>query len=90
MRTSGVTATEDAQAHAEWEYAELDGGPASGLRLRVSDRPKAIQVTLPCELVDPVDPTTPAGLRVEALYIYRRDLRVKTEPLRYGFDGVSP
>jgi hypothetical protein len=31
-----------------WETAVLDGGPADGLRMKVSDRPRVIQVTYPC------------------------------------------
>ncbi|MFE9250532.1 hypothetical protein [Streptomyces sp. NPDC007088] len=70
-----------------WEAAVLDGGPADGLRMRVADRPGVVQVTLPC----PVDEEPgEAGLRVEALYVYRRDPRVREEPLRYGFDGATP
>jgi len=69
----------------QWEAAVLDGGPADGLRMRVTDRPKAIQVTYPCRL-----DSAPDGVRAEALYIYRRDIHVKGEPLRYGFDGASP
>ncbi|WP_329197652.1 hypothetical protein [Streptomyces sp. NBC_01435] len=68
-----------------WEAAVLFGGPADGVRMRVADRPRTIQVTCPCELEAPS-----SGMRAEALHIYRRDLRVKSEPLRYGFDGASP
>lgn len=53
--------------------------------MRVTDRPRTIQVTYPCELEAPSN-----GVRAEALHIYRRDFRVKSEPLRYGFDGASP
>ncbi|MFI0767851.1 hypothetical protein ACH4TQ_23645 [Streptomyces sp. NPDC021218] len=67
------------------EAAVLDDGPADGLRVRVTGRPRAIQVTYPCE----VDAAL-GGVRAEALYIYRRDLRVEHEPLRYGFDAASP
>ncbi|MER5357984.1 hypothetical protein [Streptomyces sp. NPDC002785] len=74
-----------ASSTTSWEAAILDGGPADGLRMRVADRPSAIQVTYPCELDAPA-----GGVRAEALYIYRRDFRVKSEPLRYGFDGASP
>ncbi|MGA6152357.1 hypothetical protein ACPEIC_03385 [Stenotrophomonas sp. NPDC087984] len=42
-------------------------------------------MTYPCE----VDAAL-GGVRAEALYIYRRDLRVEHEPLRYGFDAASP
>ncbi|MER7790314.1 hypothetical protein [Streptomyces sp. NPDC097640] len=67
------------------ETATLDGGPAGGLRMRVTGRPETIQVTYPCEVDAP-----PGDVRAEALYIYRLDYRVKHEPLRYGFDGASP
>jgi hypothetical protein len=70
---------------AHWETAVLDGGPADGLRTRVSARPRVIQVTHPC----PVDGRTD-GIRVDPLYLYLRDLGVTTEPLRYGFDAASP
>ncbi|MFB6779009.1 hypothetical protein ACFCX0_16670 [Streptomyces sp. NPDC056352] len=75
----------DTGSPAGWEAAVLFGGPADGLRMRVTDRPPTIQVTRPCELEDP-----PNGVRAEALHIYRRDFRVESEPLRYGFDGASP
>lgn len=70
---------------AHWETAVLDGGPTDGLRTRVSARPRVIQVTHPCPVDDHTD-----GIRVEALYLYLRDLGVTTEPLRYGFDAASP
>jgi hypothetical protein len=67
------------------EIAVLDGGPADGMRMRVTDRPRVIQVTYDC-------PTegAPQGVRVESVYIYRRDHGVTSEPLRYGFDIASP
>ncbi|MFB7914704.1 hypothetical protein [Streptomyces sp. NPDC056061] len=68
-----------------WENAVLDGGPADGLRMRVTDRPGVLQVTYPCQVE-----TSSGGIQVEALYVYRRDPRVRSEPLRYGFDGASP
>ncbi|MYT32305.1 MULTISPECIES: hypothetical protein [unclassified Streptomyces] len=68
------------------EAAVLDGGPADGLRMRVTDRPAVIQVTYPCAL----EGASATGVRAEALYIYRRDFRVKEAPLRYGLDGASP
>ncbi|WP_406149735.1 hypothetical protein [Streptomyces sp. NBC_01012] len=68
-----------------WEVAVLDGGPADGLRMRVADRPGVVQVTCPCE----VDGPSP-GVRVDALYVYRRRPGVRGEPLRYGFDAASP
>ncbi|WP_189218642.1 MULTISPECIES: hypothetical protein [Streptomyces] len=67
------------------ETAVLDGGPADGARTKVTGRPWVLQVTCPC----PTD-TTPDGVRVEAVYVYRRDPHVETEPLRYGFDVASP
>ncbi|GAA0394832.1 hypothetical protein GCM10010357_14710 [Streptomyces luteireticuli] len=74
--------------HAEMSKAEtalLVGGPAAGARVRVTGRPGVLQVTRPCAVEEPAD-----GVRVEALYIYRRDLGVAEEPLRYGYDAVSP
>ncbi|OIJ98464.1 hypothetical protein BIV24_06260 [Streptomyces colonosanans] len=68
-----------------WESAVLDGGPADGLRMKVADRPQVIQVAYPCQVDTPPD-----GMRAEALYIYRRNVRIKSEPLRYGFDVASP
>lgn len=69
------------------ELAILEDGPAHGLHLRVTDRPPVVQVTHPCEVEGP---SPEQGLRAEALYVYRRDLRVENEPLRYGFDRASP
>ncbi|WP_153541559.1 hypothetical protein [Streptomyces sp. RB17] len=69
-----------------WETAVLEGGPADGLRMKVSDRPRVIQVTYPCQ----VEAAPPGGVRAEAVYLYRRDYTVTTEPLRYGFDIASP
>ncbi|MFF4798901.1 hypothetical protein ACFY1U_10875 [Streptomyces sp. NPDC001351] len=76
METIGVTG---------WETAVLSGGPADGLRMKVSDRPRVIQVTYPCQVE-----AGPQGLRAEAVYLYRRDYGVTSEPLRYGFDIASP
>ncbi|EMF01390.1 hypothetical protein J7W19_03415 [Streptomyces mobaraensis NBRC 13819 = DSM 40847] len=67
------------------ETAVLAGGPADGVRIKVTDRPSVLQVTRPCGAEVPAD-----DVRVDALYIYRRDLRVDDEPLRYGFDPASP
>jgi hypothetical protein len=64
----------------------LEGGPADGLRMKVSDRPRVIQVTCPCKL----EGASPDGVRAEAVHLYRRDYRVTDEPLRYGFDIASP
>ncbi|MER5914845.1 hypothetical protein ABT124_31385 [Streptomyces sp. NPDC001982] len=69
-----------------WETAVLDGGPADGLRMKVSGRPRVIQVTYPCEVEAPPE----HGVRAEAVFVYRRDFHVKSEPLRYGFDVASP
>ncbi|MFI2200162.1 hypothetical protein ACH47Z_05140 [Streptomyces sp. NPDC020192] len=68
------------------ETAELEGGPADGLRMKVSGRPRVIQVTYPCE----VETASADGVRAEAVYLYRRDYAVTGEPLRYGFDIASP
>ncbi|GAA2490188.1 hypothetical protein GCM10010276_31560 [Streptomyces longisporus] len=68
-----------------WETAVLSGGPADGLRLKVSDRPRVVQVTYPCQVE-----AGPEGLRAEGVYLYRRDYGVTSEPLRYGFDIASP
>ncbi|KUN01213.1 hypothetical protein AQI95_32620 [Streptomyces yokosukanensis] len=69
-----------------WETAVLGGGPADGLRMKVPGRPRVIQVTYPC----PIEAAPPGGVRAEAVYLYRRDYSVTTEPLRYGFDIASP
>lgn len=68
-----------------WESAVLDGGPADGMRMTVSDRPRVIQVTYPCRTE-----AAPDEPRVEAVFVYRRDYAVTAEPLRYGFDIASP
>ncbi|MBC2874284.1 MULTISPECIES: hypothetical protein [Streptomyces] len=67
------------------ETAVLAGGPADGMRITVADRPAVLQVTRPCVVEVPFD-----NVRVDGLYVYRRDLRVDEEPLRYGFDPASP
>ncbi|MFH9489501.1 hypothetical protein ACH4LZ_08865 [Streptomyces halstedii] len=67
------------------ETAVLDGGPADGLRMEVADRPQVIQVTYPCQVE-----AAPNGVRVDEVYVYRRDYAVTSEPLRYGFDVASP
>ncbi|KOV65512.1 hypothetical protein ADK64_14690 [Streptomyces sp. MMG1121] len=69
-----------------WQTAVLVGGPADGVRMKVSGRPRVIQVTCPCEL----EAASPGGIRAEAVHLYRRDYGVTTEPLRYGFDIASP
>lgn len=68
-----------------WETAILVSGPADGVRMRVSGRPRVIQVTYEC----PVE-GAPHGVRAESVYVYRRDYKVTSEPLRYGFDIASP
>ncbi|RII20465.1 hypothetical protein DSC45_04495 [Streptomyces sp. YIM 130001] len=68
-----------------WEAAVLAGGPADGLQVRVSDRPRTLQVSYPCQVASPG-----SDAQVVALHVYRLDWTVKREPLRYGFDGVSP
>jgi len=77
-----------------WENAILEGGPADGLRMRVTDRPGVLQVTYPCPVDSSPDEAEGKkgahGVQVEALYVYRRDLRVRSEPLKYGYDRASP
>ncbi|MEU9451888.1 hypothetical protein [Streptomyces sp. NPDC048277] len=68
-----------------WETAVLTGGPADGLRVKVPDRPRVLQVTHPCQVE-----AGPDGVRVAGVYVYRRDYAVDSEPLRYGFDIASP
>ncbi|WP_343243779.1 hypothetical protein [Streptomyces sp. SID13726] len=68
-----------------WEAAVLDGGPADGMRLKVADRPRVVQVTYPCRAE-----SAPPGVRVEGVYVYRLDHSVTAEPLRYGFDIACP
>ncbi|MFH8534788.1 hypothetical protein ACH4GE_41210 [Streptomyces tendae] len=68
-----------------WETAVLTGGLADGVQMKVAGRPWVIQVTHAC-----APDGVPDGVRVEAVYVYRRDVRVKSQPLRYGFDAASP
>ncbi|WP_116214968.1 hypothetical protein [Streptomyces olivoreticuli] len=70
---------------AEWETAVLEGGPVDGVVIRLANRPGVVQVTHPCAVEGPA-----SEMHIAALYVYRRDLRVKEEPLRYGFDPASP
>ncbi len=63
----------------------LEGGPADGMRIEVAGRPWVLQVSILCQVEAPS-----ADVRVDAVYVYRRDVRVKSEPLRYGFDVASP
>lgn len=79
--------TQEASAAADpaEESAVLVGGPADGTRIRVAGRPSVVQITYPCELDGPA-----GGARADALYVYRRDPRVESEPLRYGVDPASP
>ncbi|MFI1942658.1 hypothetical protein [Streptomyces virginiae] len=69
------------------EPAVLVGGPADGMRIRVVGRPAVLQVTFPCEVE-----AVARAVRVEALYVYRRDARqpLEGEEQAYGFDGASP
>lgn len=53
--------------------------------MEVADRPPLIQVAYPCQVE-----AAPDGVRVEEVYVYRRDYAVTGEPLRYGFDAASP
>lgn len=76
----------DDSAAGEWETAVLEGGPAHGLQVRVAHRPRVLQVSYPCE----VGPGPGRPVHVEALHVYRRDPRTRQEPLRYGYDEVSP
>lgn len=66
------------------ESALLIGGPAHGIRVRVTGRPNVIQVTWPCEVETPR-----SGVRAAALAIYRREAG-ESDGLRYGFDPASP
>ncbi|MEU8763586.1 hypothetical protein [Streptomyces sp. NPDC048659] len=66
--------------------AVLQGGPADGTRLTVSDRPAVLQVTFPCAVEDAAP-----GVRVEALHVYRLDSGGSGDGiLRYGYDPASP
>ncbi|MCZ4119218.1 MULTISPECIES: hypothetical protein [unclassified Streptomyces] len=71
------------------ETAVLDGGPGNGLRIRVIDRPWVLQVTFPCELETPSS-NGQTQAHIQAIYVYRRDSRSTTEPVRYRFDAASP
>ena len=75
----------DLHVATEWETAVLAGGPADGLRMRFAGRPSVLQVTYPCRVESPAE-----GVRVDALYVYRRHLAVDSEPLAYGYDSASP
>lgn len=74
----------DADDAASWESAELVGGPAHGLRIRVAGRPGVLQVTYPCAVELQVE-----NVSVQALFIYRRRSG-GVQPVRYGFDAASP
>ncbi|MEU7424818.1 hypothetical protein [Streptomyces sp. NPDC040750] len=84
--TEAVAVTVPTSVVTGWEVAVLDGGPAAGLRMRVCDRPRVIQVTYPCRPAA----GSPDGVRAEAVYLYRRDYTVTGGPLRYGYDIASP
>ncbi|MER6124346.1 hypothetical protein ABT173_17150 [Streptomyces sp. NPDC001795] len=75
----------DLHTATKWETAVLAGGPADGLRMQVAGRPSVLQVTYPCRVEAPAD-----GVQVAALYVYRRQLGVNSEPLTYGYDSASP
>ncbi|MET8977484.1 hypothetical protein ABZX85_17875 [Streptomyces sp. NPDC004539] len=75
----------DAITATDRETAVLDGGPADGLLMRVGGRPRVLHVTYPCEVE-----ADRGGVRVEGVYVYRRDYSVTEQPLRYGFDIASP
>jgi len=75
----------DPHVSTPWETAVLTGGPADGLRMQVADRPSVLQVTYPCRVEAPAD-----GAQVTALYVYRRRLDSRSEPLTYGYDCASP
>ncbi len=75
----------DLHVTTKWETAVLAGGPADGLRMQVAGRPSVLQVTYPCRVDAAGD-----GVRVEALFVYRRQLGVHSEPLTYGYDSASP
>lgn len=66
-----------------WETAELEGGPADGTRIRVSGRPRVLQVTTECPLEEGAH-----SVRVEAVYVYRR--KVGEPSLLYAWDWASP
>ncbi|WP_411158359.1 hypothetical protein [Streptomyces sp. CBMA29] len=75
-----------------WEWAHLDGGPADGMRVRVTGPPRVLQVTSGCPAEadgngDGDGDSDGRGLRVEALYVYRLK---HGQPLRYGWDHASP
>jgi hypothetical protein len=76
----------DLHVATKWETAVLAGGPADGLRMQVAGRPSVLQVTYPCRVDAPADD----GIRVEALYVYRRRLGMPSELLTYGYDSASP
>ncbi|MCL2554582.1 MAG: hypothetical protein FWE15_24745 [Actinomycetia bacterium] len=66
-----------------WETAELEGGPADGTRIRVSGRPRVLQVTAECPLENPGQ-----DVQVAAVYVYRR--KHGEPPLRYAWDWATP
>ncbi|MFF0434352.1 hypothetical protein ACFYU9_19235 [Streptomyces sp. NPDC004327] len=67
------------------ESATLVGGPASGLRVTVTGRPRMLIVTYPCA-VDATD----TAVRVDAMHVYRLDPHAPDGPPRYGYDPASP
>ncbi|MBL0778050.1 hypothetical protein ABZ203_06790 [Streptomyces albidoflavus] len=83
-------ATTPRPADAATEPAVLDDGPAAGLRLRITGRPAILQVTRACEREQAPGETAEREFGVTEVYVYRRDWRVKSPPLRYGYDPASP
>ncbi|MGC5361602.1 hypothetical protein ACPXCE_07900 [Streptomyces sp. DT24] len=97
MTEGDVSERPERAERSVWEMAVLDGGPAHGTRMRVADRPGVLQVTYPCAVVESPDgspgESSGEGVRVQALFVYRRDVRGRAgqdRPVRYGFDAASP
>ncbi|MEW1699670.1 hypothetical protein ACIQCR_08155 [Streptomyces sp. NPDC093249] len=65
--------------------AVLLGGPADGVEVTVTGRPPVLQVTYPCAAEG-----AGAGVRIEALHVYRLDGDTDDGRLRYGYDPASP
>ncbi|MFG2116027.1 hypothetical protein ACGFRB_25905 [Streptomyces sp. NPDC048718] len=72
------------------EKALLFGGPAHGLCVTVMGRPPILQVTYPCEVDEIGAAEGGAGVRVEALHVYRLDPGDADASPRYGYDPASP
>ncbi|MFJ9823897.1 hypothetical protein ACIRSU_05920 [Streptomyces sp. NPDC101160] len=71
------------------ESALLVGGPASGLRVTVTGRPRMLLVTYPCA-VDPDCLEVRGEVKVDAVHVYRLDPHPADGPPRYGYDPASP